>query len=303
MRRFIIALCLVSAELCAQTADTTFDFRSNFWVNLHHFLYEQAKADSRPPADSEPWESVVTYYRDKIAKLDLLSREAEAINNALANLTDAASLDKSGLGPQLIATLKTAAPIYRERWWPDHDRANRAWIAEVTPRVAKYSAALRKELALAYATDWPSTPIPVDVAEYANWSGAYTTLLPTHITISSVNRGNQGDSGLEILFHESSHALIAKVNNALSNEVKVQHKLFKRRDFWHALLFYTTGEIVRRHLDNYTPYAFKNGLYERSWEGVPEILDRDWKPYLDDKIDLMTAVRKLVEEYSIPQVP
>ena len=47
------------------------------------------------------------------------------------------------------------------------------------------------------------------------------------------------------------------------------------------------------------PYAVKNGLYERAWQGVPEILEADWKPYLEGKVDLPTAVRRLVDAYGI----
>ena len=158
---------------------------------------------------------------------------------------------------------------------------------------------LEKELATVYATDWPSTPIRTDVAEYASYAGAYTTLGPAHITVSSVNPGNQADAALEILFHEASHALVARLRNTLASEARARNKLFPRRDFWHAVLFYTTGEVVRRHLDGYTPYAMKNGLYERAWQGVPEILDADWKPYLDGRIDMITGVRRLVAAYGI----
>jgi hypothetical protein len=301
MRRAIL-VCLIPVALIAQPTDSTFDFHSSFWVNLHHFLYEQASADPKPPAGPSAWESAVSYYRDKIAKLDLLSGEAVEINSRLAELPDSSTPKGPGLDPDLIAALTEAAPIYRSRWWPDHDRANRAWIVAMTPRIVKYSAALRKELVSAYATDWQTTPIRVDMVPYAAFGGAYTTLEPTHLTLASSDSRNQDDFGFEILFHESSHALIQRVNSVLSEEVRAQHKLFKRRDFWHALLFYTTGEIVRRQLDGYTPYAFKNGLYEHSWQGVPEILDADWKPYLDGKIDLMTAVRKLVADYGVPQL-
>lgn len=143
----------------------------------------------------------------------------------------------------------------------------------------------------------------VDVTEYANWAGAYTTLGPTHITVSSGNAGNQGDAALEILFHEASHSIAGKLRAALTDEAKAQNKLFRRREFWHAVLFYTTGEIVRRHLDSYTPYALKNGLYDRAWAGAPEVLDTDWKPYLNGKIDLATAIRGVVMDYGIPDKP
>ena len=56
---------------------------------------------------------------------------------------------------------------------------------------------------------------------------------------------------------------------------RAQNKLYRRRDVWHAILFYTTGEMVRRQLKGYVPYATKNNRYERGWQGVPEILDKD----------------------------
>ncbi len=211
------------------------------------------------------------------------------------------ALRDSGLPPGLIAALEAGAPIYKARWWPDHDRANRAWIAAVTPLVSKYSESLKKELAAAYQTGWPTAPIRTDVAEYASFAGAYTTLDPAHITVSSINPGNQGDAALEVLFHEASHAIVDKIRTALGEEASRQHKPLRRRDFWHALLFYTTGEIVEQHLNGHVPYAVKNGLYSRAWPGAPEVLDADWKPYLDGKIDLAAAVHRLVLDYSVPQ--
>lgn len=123
--------------------------------------------------------------------------------------------------------------------------------------------------------------------------------MPAHVTVSSVAPANQGDAALEVLFHESSHALILKIRDALGQELAAEHKLFRTRNFWHAALFYTTGEIVRRHLDNYTPYAFSNGLYTKAWAGAPEVLEQDWRPYLDGKIDLPTAIRRLVTDYGV----
>jgi hypothetical protein len=139
------------------------------------------------------------------------------------------------------------------------------------------------------------------VTEYASWAAGYTTLVPTHITISSTSPRNQGAAALEILFHEASHALISKVRTTLATEARAQGKLFQRGDFWHAILFYSTGEMVRRHFENYTPYAAKNGLYSRGWEAMPEILGKDWKPYLDGEIDLSSAARRLVAAFGVSQ--
>lgn len=294
-----IGVWLIQSLVFGEAVQTTFEFHNGFWVNLHHFLYEQAQAETSSPSSSPEWLAALDYYRREIVKRDLLTDAAAEMNNQLSNLEDARSLRDSRLPADLIAVLSAAAPIYRARWWREHDHANHAWIEAVEPLISKYSGSLKKELAAAYLTDWPATPIRTDVAEYANWSGAYTTLRPTHITVSSVNSRNQGEAALEILFHEASHAMFAKIRNALSAEVKAQNKLFRRSDLWHAVLFYTAGEMVRRHLDGYIPYAVENGLYDRAWQGVPEILELDWKPYLDGKVDLATAVRRLADAYGI----
>ena len=257
-------------------------------------------ADTPPASTSPAWRKAVDYYRREVVTHDWLTDEAAQINNRLANLDDAASLRDSGLAPDLIVALDAAAPIYKARWWPKHDRANRAWIDAASPLISKYGEALKTELAAAFQTDWPKTPIRVDIAEYANWAGAYTTLDPTHITVSSVNAGYQGNAALEMLFHEASHAMIAKIRAALVDEMKAEHKLLRTREFWHAVLFYTAGEMARRHLEGYTPYAIKNGLYDHGWAGGLEVLDKDWKPYLDGKIDLATAVRGVVTDYGVP---
>ena len=304
MRRWIASGFLAAFILLpAARADSTFEFHNGFWINLHHFLYEQARIDTPPAPTSPAWQNALNYYGDEVIKLDLMTDAAAHTNNRLSNLEDKSSLHDSGLPPDLVAVLESAAPYYRDHWWPQHDRANRAWIAAVEPLVSKYGESLKKELAAAYQTDWPTTTIRVDVTEYANWAGAYTTLRPTHITISSVNAGNQGDAALEILFHEASHSIAGKMRTALTDEAKAQNKLFRRREFWHAVLFYTTGEIVRSHLDGYTPYALKNGLYDRAWAGAPEVLDADWKPYLNGKLDLATAIHNLVMDYGVADKP
>src|SRR5579884_915274 len=197
----------------AQTTAPIFEFHSGFWVNLHHFLYEQAMHASASD-DSPEWRRALDYYRANLVKQDQLGRALEAINNQLSDRGSAVSLKGSSLKPELIVVLQEAAPEYRKHWWPAHDRANQEWIAAAQPLAQKYGAALIGELAAAYGMPWPNDPIRTDVAEYANWGGAYTTLFPTHITVSSTNPGKAGQAALEILFHEASHALILNLREA-----------------------------------------------------------------------------------------
>jgi len=109
-----------------------FDFHSGFWVNLHHFLYEQAMSNSTA-ADPAEWRRALDYYRANLVKENPLGREMEAINNALSDRESAESLKGSGLKPELIVVMQEAAPEYRKRWWPAHDRANQDWIAAARP--------------------------------------------------------------------------------------------------------------------------------------------------------------------------
>jgi hypothetical protein len=290
----VAALGLLLAATSPAQQQPLFDFRGDFWMNLHHFLYQQANAKEPELSDSADWNAAVDYYRREMSKRDLLMDDGMVdIHNRLPDL--------DGLPPELAAQLRRAAPVYRARWWTEHNRANLDWIHAVEPLIARHGDGLKKDLANIYQTPWPSDPIRTDVCFHANWAGGYTSIGPAHITISSSDPNNTGVAALEILFHEASHTLVRKVSEALSAEAAAQKKLFQRRSFWHAVLFYTAGELVRRRFDGYTPYAIRNGIYERGWPGALPVLEKDWKPYIDGRIDLAAAVRRLVEDYGIAQ--
>ena len=314
-----------------------FELHSGFWVNLHHFLYLQARllngkaslndsARGAAPLDETPvslqdfpaeeiksWQSAVAFYAKDMAKRDLLlNGEMMTINNRLSELESCAELKgkssaacTSGLQPDLVDVLDRAAPVYRAHWWAEQDRANREWIAEVAPMVRQMGVELSGQLADVYERPWPTQMLRVDVVWYGGPFGAYTTLGPVHVTISSHDARNKGIYGFEVLFHESSHALAGAVNEAIAKEFRERDKPIPR-DLWHALLFYTTGELVRRDLaygnmtyspgtvpSNYQPYAARFGLYSGSWERFRGMLDLYWRPYLDSNVSFETAIARL----------
>ncbi len=333
-------------------AQPVFEFHSGFWINLHHFLYQQARlrdaqtggpaganetyaapkgerdagaragssarvsTASLSPEERKAWAEAVDYYAGALADRDLLfNGDMVNINNRLAELETCTELAgqtaracASGLRPEQVIALERFAPVYRAHWWPEHDRGNRAWIAAVGPRVRQMGAALARQLAAVYRAEWLAGRIRVDLVSYGGPFGAYTTLDPLHVTISSGDPRNQGPAALEVLFHEASHALARQVSDAIVRECRQRGKAIPR-DLWHALLFYTTGEMVRRALvaeraaaggamgrdsDEYTPYAYRYGLFARGWSGYQRLLERHWQPYLDGKIDFDTAIARLV---------
>jgi hypothetical protein len=319
-----------------------FEMHSGFWVNLHHFLYLQArllngntstsesargaaKPDELPvslldfpEADIHAWQDAVAFYSKDLANRDLLlNGDMEIINNQLSAMETCAELQgkttplcKSGLRQDLVEALERAAPVYRAHWWPQHDRANREWISQVAPMIEKMGVELSGQLADVYQRPWPAERLRVDVVWYGGPFGAYTTLDPIHVTISSHDPRNRGVYGFEVLFHESSHALAGAVNAAIAHEFRERDKPIPR-DFWHALLFYTTGEIVRRDVEygsmtmafeqsggrsGYLPYAARFGLYSGSWEHFRGLLDLYWLPYLDGKVSFETAIARMAAD-------
>lgn len=318
---------IVPGNLLAQTDASiaplpVFEFHSGFWLNLHHTLYRQARQQrttgSSPiaslgnlsPTEQKAWDAAIAYYTQTYAAKDLLfSLDLVLIKNQLGDFETCDDLAGSrkrtcdaGLPKRLTEALDSAAPIYRAHLWADHDRTNRRWIAAVAPLVRRSGVDLSHRLAEIYQTDWPRERIRVDVTAFANASGAYTTLDPLRVTVASTDARNQGPEALEILFHEASHGISDSVQDAILRECRQRDKPVPR-DLWHALLFYTTGEIIRPTVvtsdqspakAGYVPYAVREGLYKRGWENYLRVLTDFWQPYLDGKTSFDDAIAHMV---------
>lgn len=306
-----------------------FEFHSGFWVNLHHVLYEQARIREQRPTERSTstlppgnpkerdkdglpatpgslsaeeergWNEALDYYVAVMARRDLLfDGEMVDIQNQLADRENCKDLSgRSGTGcaallsPELVAALEKAAPVYRARWWAEHDQINRAWVAEVTPLVREYGRQLADQLTTVYRTDWPNGRIRVDVTHYAGLFGGYTSLDPLHITISGAEERNRGLAALEILLHQASHALGGEVREVLLREYRQRGKPIPR-ELWEAILFYTVGELMKRlpEIKEITAgrknseeatAAKRYGLQSRGWQNFHATLERHWKPYLE----------------------
>jgi hypothetical protein len=341
-----------------------FELHSGFWINLHHRLYEEARQRRNADLPGQPtagktgkptlqiapdskivlssseqraWENAISYYAANYANKDLLfNTELLLLKNQLGDFETCDELSgakkkscDAGLPANLTQILEGAAPVYRAHRWPADDRANRAWIKRVAPLVREQGVGLSHRLADIYQTRWPAEKIRVDVSAVANAAGAYTTLDPLRVTIASTDPRNQGASALEVLFHEASHGIAEPVEQAIARECRQRDKPIPR-DLWHALIFYTTGEVIKPVMEEeadapensaaqnstkadgsgsnrageansrypqdseYTPYAKREGLYQRGWENYLSLLTHYWQPYLQGRTTFDDAIAHMV---------
>lgn len=260
------------------------EFHSNFWLNLHHLLYEAA-ADRRPdqgpartagfrtslsPEERKTWDGAVDLYERNVASKDLLfdfqmTQIKIALGEAGQDLADAARV----LPAPIKNALETAAPIYRARAWAADDRENRAWIAEARRHLEELAPEVTPRLASLYGTVWPTTPVRVDAVRVNIQKGAYTSDGPPDwIVISTSDPDMQGWAQAESLFHETSHLMIHPVEQAIYVAARDLHAP-QPRALWHVVLFYTAGELTKQALARrkvaYEPYLYKTGLFDRAW--------------------------------------
>jgi hypothetical protein len=234
------------------------------------------------------WDSAIAIYDREFAARNLLfDRAMGGIKLGLVDRDD--NLTGAPFDAELKTLLLSAAPIYRKYWWPAHDAANRAWIAEASRRTEPHAAGIIAKLTSLYGVPWFTTPVHVDVVRVAQYQGAYTSVNPTpHIVVASADISYAGYGSTEMLFHESSHALIMKVETAVNAALAQSNK--RASDLWHVVLFYVAGEVTRQQLAangiDYKQYLYSTGLFDRAWPKFRAPVEAHVQAYIDGKITL-----------------
>jgi hypothetical protein len=296
-------------------------FYSPFWPNLHHVLYSEAwrkrgvepgrsnsgtlpepLTDDLTPQERAAWDAAVAYYDRELADRSLLF-ELGDIRRALYR--GAGNLPETGLGKAHHDVLAAAAPVYAKYWWPAHDRANRAFIADALPRIAQLAPEVTAKLERLYDTRWFQTPARVDIVRVGDSRGNYTdgTPAPGYITISSSDPDNQGWAVVEVVFHESSHAVFEEaLRDPIAREEREQRK--RTGQLWHVALFYIAGEVVREGLAarkiDYNQYLYSTGLFDRAWPQLKPTIEHNMPAFIAGKTSLADAMHALVAEAPAP---
>ena len=297
-----------------------FELRSDFWVNLHerlfaetnppHFahLEEQEGAAAYTPDERAGWDAALALYRARFPERSILvtlEPPLSDLHRRLALQAERPDLAGAGLDAELASTLARAAAVYRAHGWAADERSNRAWIAGLEPRLERLGGEYARALAAAYETRWPEGPIRVEVAIRAGIVGAYTQGDPPLVTIASGLPSYQGDAALEMVFHEASHVVSDPgLEAAIDRACRARGRAVPG-SLWHAVLFYTAGEIARRLIPGYTPYATVNGLYARApgWDAAERAMHAAWRPHLERSVGLDAAVGALIAALPVEAPP
>jgi hypothetical protein len=288
----------------AHDAAPLFDFHVGFWVNLHQRLY--AESGQRPvpdplrattTQDQAAWDAAIALYRARYPERGLLTLlfndELVQLNHQLGAAERMPDLAAAGLPPELRAVLEPAAAAYRRARWSTDQQAGQAFVARVQPLVAKLGPSLSAKLARAYEAPWPTAPVRVEVSRHAGPLGAYTD---DRITISARDPRHAGDAALEILFHEASHLLAESLEKLIADVCAASGRPAPPT-LWHAVLFYMTGELVRREIGaGYLPYADRNELWtrDREWTSYRALLARSVPDHLDGQQTLRAMIEQIV---------
>jgi hypothetical protein len=312
--------CAVAADAEVMARTTHFAFHSDLATNVHDALLqagrdrnggrpglfavgaEQACFAGLPNSARSAWGRAVDYYAEIVSPSRFSERPQFLIRLDLGRLE--APRDERSRSFVEIARgfIAVATPAFVACRWEAQDAANREWAAGLVALLEEHEAAVAGRLAELYRMPLAGLPIRVDVVETVNWSGATTILLDPaggHILTS---RSERGPAALELIFHEASHTLMGRshpLRRALAGAAE-SLDLPLPGDLWHAVLFYSTGDAVRRVLSEagepeYTPMLFEGGLFARHHAA----LRRAWTPYLDGErtldeaaLDLMRAAQE-----------
>jgi hypothetical protein len=313
MRKVLsVLMLLLGTALGVQGADVVhvapWDLHSSFWVSLHQTLIDDATRETArdlkgfTDAERTAWGEAVAAYRAAGGKGELtFAKPMQITSDALSQVADDAP--DPVIDAPLSDALKRAAPVYRAHGWAEDDRAARFFISYAAGLLRDAGPELVRAHEKVYGAAWPEH-IALYVTPHAGPYGAYTMkgLSGGWITTMSCrDAGYQGFRALEMVLHESSHAIVGPNNGRVAEAIAAAGK--KRgldrppHDLWHAILFSTSSELTRRALVargvvDFVPSS--EDLFTRAWPFYRKPVEDGWLPYLDGRGTLEDAIDKVV---------
>jgi hypothetical protein len=321
---------LLSTSAAAQTPAPSSMFRfsaDNFWLNLHHFLWVLGRAQNKAPdagrtsvagapadaaagltkltdAERAAWNEAVNDYASTLSQIgSVLAPPLTEVAGPLSAIGDTPALDGVAIHPAVRAVLEGAAPAYRKVWWPAHRARHLAYQARLLEQLERHGRTMHDFITRVYGLAWPAAGFPVHFVTFVSPQGNYSIATPRGpmlVLETNENPANAGLFPLEIVFHEGMHQWdldVATMLRAQGEKLNVPIP----QDLSHAMIFYTTGEGVRRIDSAHVPLAQFSGVWSFRLSGAPVPAERllkplreIWQPYLDGKGTRDEALATLV---------
>ena len=304
--RFVLLLLFATVANGGEvTRAARWEFHSSVWMNLHQRLIHDVRVGEKRDVgaltgdERAVWDAAIAVYRKETGG-DPFARPAVILQDDLAQIADDAT--NPAIDGALADAIRKAAPVYRVRWWPEDDAANRFFIAYASAMIRDTGEELVRAHEAIYHESMPKS-IRVDITKFAEPFGAYTVSLIDSgavTTMSTSDPGYQGLAAVEMLLHEASHTIVGPRSGTVARAIadaSAKLGIQPSRDLWHAILFATSSELAKRALaargvTTYVPSS--NDMFTRVWPKYRQAIETYWYPYLSGSGTLEDAIAKIV---------
>ena len=148
-----------------------FTFHSNFWLNLHHFLYRLAGVSERtpvgedqlelveklPPTERARLDEAVDYYAEHLVGESLLRGDVHfSFKRWAIGKDELDTLSSMSFEPRWLDLLNALRPVYERHFWPLHDARNRELALGELQTIETIEANAVRRIAKLAESPWPA---------------------------------------------------------------------------------------------------------------------------------------------------
>jgi hypothetical protein len=309
-------------QVTDQIASTRYiEFYSNYLVNLHHFIFNKAMhysfyrnenqkqfdtlfAEIKTQVDETTKKEVmiaVKFYADSLSTKNMLFDEE--LTNFKISLQQSQTFDQlkiNAKSPQIVTAIQNSDAFYKKYYWSEQDKKNRDFVLSKVKTIKGIESDVMTNFSKYYQYNFNGKKFRIDLTDYATFFSAYTTTEPyVSATISSTTKKHQGTQGIEVIFHEISHAMIDSVF-MMQQKICTNRNLAFDHNVWHSILFYSTGMFVKTALAkvgvNHELYLLKNKITDFNPEvkKTMNTITDYWQQYLDGKLSMQSAMEHIL---------
>lgn len=305
-------------------------FRSDRLLNQHQWLLANALEWRQPATVESPRErllrslaaesgaepssseaaacvlAVEAYARDVATKDPLFDAEMTRVKYALVEARDLEELGRLIPGSPVLEPMGLAFDYYGARLWPTQDRDNRTFLNDKLALIRRIEEGIFARCERVLGERCRGLPMQIELVGFASRFGAYTTSEPSILAVvSSRDARHRGTQGIEVVFHEVSHAMAGPLIEAQGRVVSAADAAADPRFgsvLWHTVLFVTTGSFVRDELATlgieHRLYVDENqlGRIAPPFQAVLDAVHARWPAVLEGRMSLEEGLRAVIAD-------